>query len=63
MDGLALACRIQQHSPGVAVVTMTGSGKESIISGKINVVDEVIEKPFSLEKLDGTIRNLHGKVF
>ena len=62
MDGLALACLIKQHSPGVAVVIMTGSGKESMISGKINVVDEVIAKPFSLEKLDGTIRNLHGKV-
>lgn len=63
MDGVALACRIKQHSPGVAVVIMTGSGKASMITGKTSAVDEVIAKPFSMDVLDGTIRNLHGKVF
>lgn len=63
MDGVALACRIKQYSPGVPVVIMTGSGKESIITGKTSAVDEVIAKPFSIDVLDGTIRNLHGKVF
>ncbi|MCJ8499822.1 response regulator [Desulfatitalea alkaliphila] len=63
MDGVALACRIKQYSPGVAVVIMTGSGKEDMIIGKISAVDVVIAKPFSMDELDGTLRNLHGKVF
>jgi CheY-like chemotaxis protein len=62
MDGVALACRIKQYSPGVAVCIMTGIGKEFMPNGKISEVDEVIAKPFSMDELDGTIRNLHGKV-
>jgi CheY-like chemotaxis protein len=63
MDGVALAWRIKQYSPAVAVVIMTGSGQASMITGKISAVDEVIAKPFSMDELDGTIRNLHGNVF
>lgn len=63
MDGVALARHVKQCSPAVAVVIMTGSGQVSMITEQISAVDEVIAKPFSMDELDGTIRNLHGKVF
>ena len=61
MDGVALARRIKQYSPEVAVCIMTASGKGSIITETTSAVDEVIAKPFSMDELDETIRNLHGK--
>ena len=63
MNGVAMACRIKRNSPGVPVIIMTGSGQASMITRKINAVDEVIAKPFCLDELDATIRNLLEKRF
>lgn len=61
MDGVALACSIKQYSPGIPVVIMTGGGRVNVISRKINAVDEVIERPFTLDVLDRTIQKFYGK--
>jgi DNA-binding NtrC family response regulator len=61
MDGLALACIIKQYSPGMPVVIMTGGGRVNVISRNINAVDEVIDKPFTLDVLDRTIQNFYRK--
>jgi CheY-like chemotaxis protein len=57
MDGVALACNIKKHAPGMPVVIMTGSGREDVISQSLHVVDNVISKPFTLEEIDAAIQN------
>jgi CheY-like chemotaxis protein len=57
MDGVAFACSIKKHEPGMPVVIMTGSGKEDVITQSLHVVDRVISKPFTLEEIDAAIQN------
>jgi len=57
MDGVAFACSIKKHAPGVPVVIMTGSGKEDVITQSLHAVDRVISKPFTLEEIDAAIQN------
>jgi CheY-like chemotaxis protein len=61
MDGVALACSVKKSSPRTRVVIMTGAGKETIFSRNSTAVDEVISKPFTLARIDETIKDLLGK--
>lgn len=57
MDGVAFACSIKKHTPGLPVVIMTGSGKEDMIAQNSHVVDRVTTKPFTLEEIDAVIQS------
>jgi two-component system, NarL family, sensor histidine kinase EvgS len=61
MDGVALACSVKKSSPRTRVVIMTGAGKETVFSRNSTAVDEVISKPFTLARIDETIKDLLGK--
>ena len=61
MDGVALACSVKKNSPCTRVVIMTGAGKETVFSRNSTAVDEVISKPFTLARIDETIKDLLGK--
>ena len=61
MDGVSLACSVKKSSPRTRVVIMTGAGKETVFSRKSTAVDEVILKPFTLARIDETIKDLLGK--
>ena len=61
MDGVAFACRIKKSSPRTRVVIMTGAGKETVLARKSTAVDEVISKPFTLERINKTIQSLLSK--
>ena len=60
MDGVALACSVKKSSPCTRVVIMTGAGKETVFSRNSTAVDEVISKPFTLARIDETIKDLLG---
>ena len=61
MDGVDLAYSVKKSSPRTQVVIMTGAGKETVFSRNSTSVDEVISKPFTLARIDETIKDLLGK--
>ena len=57
MDGLSLASRIKERSPGTPVVLITGSDRETVRKKvKRTPVDSVLFKPFRLEDLQRTVQ-------
>lgn len=59
MDGWSLASNIKAQSPGTPVVMVTGSGKEEVLERKKSShVDGVIFKPFCIEEVIETLREL-----
>jgi len=60
MDGVAFASSIKSFSPCTRIVIMTGAGREAVLSRKGAAVDEVLSKPFTMNEINETIRNVAG---
>ena len=56
-DGVAVARRMREHHPAVAVVFFTGSAR-TLDDATRALADGVIPKPFSLEELIETVQRL-----
>jgi DNA-binding NtrC family response regulator len=55
-DGLAFVEEVRRRSPGTAVALLTGSADPDA-----SAADALIPKPFTLEQLVGTVRELAGR--
>jgi DNA-binding response OmpR family regulator len=63
MTGVELAARLLALRPAVRVVMMTGDrDRAATARGHPSIVDEVLEKPMSLEGLVGAVRAVAGLV-
>ncbi len=61
-EGLSLIPRIRAIDPDVPIVILTGNGSTDLAVEAIKVgADDFIEKPFKLERLRTTVRNLLEK--
>lgn len=58
MDGLSLAGRIKEKSPGTPVILLTGADSETVLKMDSRSVDSVILKPFSLEDLQSAVQRI-----
>ncbi len=64
MNGLELASRIKELRPQVPILLSTGYGEELVSSEKeVEIVEQILEKPFSMGRFSQAVKSLIGKSY
>jgi CheY-like chemotaxis protein len=58
MDGYDLAVRLRQRSPGILIIVVSGSQRDSTREDESGaMIDAFLTKPFTIKKLQDTLAN------